>query len=193
MDAHKLQVKVFVDGAAPALESLIPVFHDWIKHRRLGSELLIDVANYAHVPKGPGVGIIGHGSDYFFDLGEGRPGLLYTRKREAPPAAERLTDAFRRAVAAAVRLEQEPAVAGKLRFRADELLFRINDRLAAPSAEETFASVRPELDAFCDRLFAGGAKLSLAARPRQPFSVKIATDGKASIATLLDRLGGPPA
>ena len=47
---------------------------------------MIDVANYAHVPKGPGVALIGHGTDYFIDEGEGRLGLLYNRKRGAPDA-----------------------------------------------------------------------------------------------------------
>jgi hypothetical protein len=193
MDAQKLQVKVFADGTPPALEAFIPVFHEWIKHRRLGSELLVDVANYAHVPKGPGVGIVGHASDYFLDLTDGRAGLLYSRKRQAPAEGERLADAFGRAVNAAALLEKEAAFAGKLRFRTDELLFRINDRLGAPNTEETFAAVRPELDALCGKLFGAGYKLSPAARPRELFAVKIATDGKLSLAALLDRLGGAPA
>lgn len=193
MEADKLQVKVFVDAGAPAPEALIPVFHDWIKHHRLPGEMLVDVANYAHVPKGPGVGIVGHGSDYFFDASEGRPGLLYSRKRQAPPPGERLADTFRRAINAALLLEKEAAFAGKLRFRSDELLFRINDRLAAPNTEATFAAMRPALDALCGTLFGPSYKLSPASRPRQLFAVKIATDGKLGLPALLERLGGPPA
>src|SRR5256885_7330020 len=107
MEAHKLQVKVFAEGhPGLAPESFIPVFHGWIKHRLL-PELMIDVANYAHVPKGPGVVLIGHACDYFMDEAEGRLGLLHSRKRSAPDAAERLGDAFRRALHAASLLEAD--------------------------------------------------------------------------------------
>ncbi len=191
MDAHKLQVKLFVeDGSAPPLESFIAVFHDWVKHHRLG-ELLVDVANYAHVPKGPGVALIGHASDYYIDEGQGRRGLLYSRKRDAPPPSERLADAFRRVLHAGLLLEQEKAFAGKIRFRRDEMLFRINDRLLAPNTEATYAAVKPELEAFCTSLFGAGAfGLAPGAHPRDLFSVRISTDKGTPLPALLDRLGG---
>jgi hypothetical protein len=189
VNAHKLQVKIFCEGPRPPAETFIPVFHDWIKHHRL-PELLVDVANYAHVPKGPGVALIGHEADYFIDDAEGRPGLLYSRKREAPAPGERVADAFRRVLHAAQLLEA--AFPGKLRFGTGELLFRINDRLAAPSGEATFAEVRPELDAVCAQLYRPAAhKLALAGGPKQLFSVRITGEGKPDLATLLGRIGGP--
>jgi hypothetical protein len=193
-DAHKLQVKVFTAGGASKLElaPFIPVFHDWIKHHRL-PELLIDVANYAHVPRGPGVALIGHQGDYYIDEAEGRPGLLYGRKRQAGPDQpdERLVDAFRRALQAAVLLEGDSGLAG-LRFRGDELLFRVNDRLLAPPGEDTFAAFRPALDALCSRLFAGAPhQLTLVGGPKELFSVRITSPGASDARTLLDRLGGP--
>jgi hypothetical protein len=184
--AHKLQVKVFVDGPRPELEAFIAVFHDWIKQHRI-PELLIDVASYAHVPKGPGIALIGHEGDYYVDEAEGRVGLLYSRKRDAPAPEERLPDVFRRALTAAALLEKESALNG-LRFRTDELLFRINDRLLAPASEATFAEVRPALDELCTKLFPGGHKLALSGTPRQLFSVRITTETKADLATLLARL-----
>jgi hypothetical protein len=194
MDAHKLQAKIFLDGGeAPALEPLVPVFHDWIKHHRL-NELLVDVANYAHVPKGPGVGIVGHEADYFVDLSEDRPGLLYSRKRQPPPPEERIQDTFRHALHAARMLEQEKALAGKLRFRTNELLFRINDRLLAPATASTFHQIRPELEGFCDRMAgAGSYELEFLDSPRQLFSVRIRLKTDASLPALLERAGGPPA
>ena len=188
MNASKLQVKLFIDGDVPHADRFIHVFHDWIKHHKL-PELLIDVANYAHVPKGPGVALIGNDSDYFIDDTDGRAGLLYSRKREAPVPEARIADAFRRALNAATLLEK--SFDGKLRFRTDELLFRINDRLKAPAGETTFTEVRPELDAHCTKLFAGTHKLALVGGAKQLFSVKITTDGKADLATLLGRAGGP--
>ncbi len=190
MDAYKLQVKIFADTAAPlALETFIPIFHSWIKNHTL-DEMLIDVANYAHVHRGPGVALIGNGSDYFVEETEGRPGLLYSRKREAPPPAQRVTDAFRRALHAAILLEKEKA-AGGLRFRTDEFLFRINDRLAAPNNDATFTAVRPELNALCTKLFAGNAfVMASVGTPKQLFSVRITTGTKVDLPTLLARVTG---
>jgi hypothetical protein len=182
VSAFKLQVKIF--ATAPVeLERFIPVFHEWIKHHRLSDELLIDVANYAHVPKGPGVALIGHASDYFIDEAEGRPGLLYSRKRDPLPEPDRVPDAFRRTLRAAALLEAD----SPMRFGTGELLFRINDRLAAPNSEATFAELRPALDAVCGKLF-GTHKLSMTGTPKELFTVRITTDGKTDLATLLAKL-----
>jgi hypothetical protein len=192
MDAEKLQVKIFFadGGARPALETFIPVFHRWIKEHVL-NELLVDVANYAHVPKGPGIALIGHGADYFIDEAEGRRGLLHSRKRETPPAGERLSDAFRRTLRAAALLENEKNLSEPPRFRTDEFLFRINDRLAAGNNEESFVKIRPQLEAFAGKLFGLGAfKLALVGKPKQLFSVRITHTGSAGLRELLERLGG---
>lgn len=192
MDASKLQLKIFTaPGKALPSESFIPVFHRWIKDRVL-PELLIDVANYAHVPHGPGVVLIGHGTDYGFDEAEGRKGLLFNRKRQAPAPEERLPDTFRRALHAAVLLEKEPAFAGQLKFATDEFLLRLNDRLLAPNNDATWASVSPELEAFATKLFgAGQFSLARTGEPRQLFSVIIKCKAPASLAALLEKAGGP--
>jgi hypothetical protein len=192
MEASKLQLKIFAEPAAGVTpETFIPVFHGWIKHHRL-PELMVDVANYGHVPKGPGVVLIGHSCDYFIDEAEGRFGLLHSRKRMAPPPAERLADAFRRTLHAASLLAGDPALAGKLRFRTGELLFRINDRLAAPNDDRTFAALEPELGALCAKLFAAPFELVRVGDAKGLFAVKIVTRAEAELATLLERLGGAP-
>src|ERR1700690_735126 len=148
MDAQKFQLKILVDAdsaRAVALAAFVPVFHRWIKERVL-PDLVIDVANYAHVPEGPGVVLIGHGSDYFMDQGEGRVGLLHSRKRGAVPPADRLNDLARRTLHAPLLLEPAPSLSARLRVGVNGLFFRINDRLAAPNGDRTFAAVRPEVD-----------------------------------------------
>jgi hypothetical protein len=194
MDAHKLQLKIFAtkDSARSVeLEELIPVFHRWIKEGVL-PELVIDVANYIHVPEGPSVVLIGHGSDYFMDQGEGRLGLLHNRKRASPPPDQRANDLARRLLHAAVLLESEPTLAGKLRFSTGELLFRVNDRLLAPSNDATFASVRPELEELGRRLFAGPFELTRAGGPKDLFAVRMTSAKLTPLTTLLERMGGPP-
>jgi hypothetical protein len=194
MDAQKLQLKIFVDAdlaRAVELDAFVPVFHRWVKDRVL-PELVIDVANYAHVPEGPGVVLIGHGSDYFMDQGEGRLGLLHNRKRAGPPPADRLSDLARRTLHAASLLERDASMSEKLRFATGELVFRINDRLAAPNGDTTFAAVRPELETLARRIFAGPFELTRTGGPKELFTVRMKSITHASLATLLDRAGGPP-
>jgi hypothetical protein len=195
MDAQKLQLKIFVSSdSAPhiELEAFIGVFHRWIKDLVL-PELLVDVANYAHVPEGPGVVLIGHGSDYFLDQGGGRFGLLHNRKRAGFPEAERLADLARRTLNAALLLEGDPALSGKLRFATNDFLFRINDRLAAPNTDDTFARVRPELEALAARIFDGPCDLKRTGSDKELFTVRLTTAKSLPLATLLERAGGPPA
>jgi hypothetical protein len=195
MQPEKLQLKLFTDratGISP--EAFVAVFHNWIK-KKLLPELMIDVANYAHVPKGPGVALIGHGNDYFIDEGEGRLGLLYSRKRGAPDAGQRLADTFRRTLHAASLIESDATLAAgdaKVRFRTDEVQLRINDRLAAPNDDATFAALKPELDDFCRELFGAPADITRTGAAKELFTVKIATGAKTDVATLLARLGGAP-
>jgi hypothetical protein len=165
-------------------------------------ELAIDVANYAHVPDGPGVVLIGDANDYFLDhslaSAEGSKtspqlGLLVSRKRHAPAPDQRLNDLFRRAVHAAALLEREPALAGKLAFRTDEWVFRVNDRLAAPNTADAIAALKPELEAFAAQLFPGASvTVAPAGEPRQLATLRITTTPAPTLAGLLERLGGPP-
>jgi hypothetical protein len=194
MPPQKLQLKIFATpDSARAIESeeLIPVFHRWIKERVL-PELIVDVANYAHVPEGPGIGLIGHGSDYFMDRGEGRLGLIHIRKRSGSPPAERLADLARRTLHVASLLEREPALKGKLRFDPSELLFRVNDRLEAPSSDETFGALRGELEALAAQVFGGPFELARVGGPKDLFSVRFTSRSGAPLATVLERAGGPP-
>ena len=63
MNLQHINVKIYVeDDSAVDLSRFIDVFHSWIKQQLL-DELLIDVADYRHVPAGPGVILIGHEAD----------------------------------------------------------------------------------------------------------------------------------
>ena len=195
MDAHKLQLKIYATpDAAKAVdpEAFIPVFHRWIKEHLL-PELTIDVANYLHVPEGPGVVLIGHGADYFMDQGEGRLGLLHTRKRAGLPAGERLGDLARRTLHAASLLEADAAFGGKLKFATGELLFKVNDRLAAANDDASFAALKPELEALAETLYPGAWTLARVGGPKELLAVRIKSTAPAPLATLLDRAGGKPA
>ncbi|MCG8364404.1 MAG: hypothetical protein MJA27_13865, partial [Pseudanabaenales cyanobacterium] len=61
-----VNVKIFLKGPEVSKEDAINVFHSWIQDQKLDDQL-IDVADYSHVPEGPGVMLIGHNAFYSFD------------------------------------------------------------------------------------------------------------------------------
>jgi hypothetical protein len=192
MDSQKLVAKVFTEDAkAVQVREFIPVFHRWIQAHRVEGTL-IDVADYSHLPKGPGVVLVGFEGDYFMDAGEGPLGLLYNRKTPIEGNLfERILSVFRSALTAGARLEGEPELKGRLRFRGGELLFLVNDRLAAPNTDETFAVLKPDLEVALGRLFpATSLQLRRAnSDPRDRFGVRISAPTSESVAAVLARLG----
>src|ERR1700688_1363735 len=75
-----VNVKLFLKSPGGFdLEALVPVFHGWIRDR-VCEELLLDVADYRHVPAGPGVVLIGLQADYAVDNTDDRLGVRYNRK-----------------------------------------------------------------------------------------------------------------
>jgi hypothetical protein len=144
-----VNVKIFVAGdLAVDLERFIEVFHRWTAEQ-LMAELLIDVADYRHVPHGPGVVLVGHEADYALDNAGGRFGLLYNRKAPLEGTnADRFRQALRSAAHACELLETEFADAGPLQFSRQEFELFINDRAIAPNTAETFAACKADLEAF---------------------------------------------
>jgi hypothetical protein len=193
MEAKKLQVKFFLEEQRVNLEQIVPVFHAWIRERKLGSEMLVDVADYAHVKDGPGVVLIGDASDFYLDLGDGRPGLLYSRKRHAAEdPVERVQDALRRALNACLLLENETALSPRFRFRTDEVLLRVSDRLRAENSDAGFSRARPVLEQAFTKLYGKAPSLERQGGERELLTVKVSAPGAPDAKTLLERLGGAP-
>jgi hypothetical protein len=134
MNLQHVQVKVFAGPESmPDLGGAIPVFHRWIQQRAF-DELLIDVADYRHVPYGPGVVLVGH--EAFRSLDEAQPGLglLYSRRTAVDGSSrEKLQQAFEAALATCARLESEPEFSGKLAFDLRNIQVSVNDRLLVPN------------------------------------------------------------
>jgi hypothetical protein len=165
-----INVKIFVTPESHIdLADAVGVFHRWIKDS-VCPEMLIDVAEYRHVPAGPGVLLIGHEANYSFDERENRIGLLYNRKDALDGTFQsRLAQAHRAALEACDRLEKEPVFDNKLKFNRSELEVSINDRLLAPNTDETWQALKPELEQYFP-----GAKIERRGEPRDLFRVHIA-------------------
>ena len=151
------QIKIFARPEShPDLGQAIPVFHRWIQESE-PSRRLIDVADYRHVPAGPGVILVGHDAIYGLDESGNRLGLLYSRRttRDGSPY-ENLRDAYDSAVATMHKLEAESAFAGQLSFKDDECEIAVNDRAAAPNTPETEAALKPVVAQLLDEVWGQG-------------------------------------
>ena len=119
MNIQKVNVKLFADGQPPLEKKLIPVFHNWIQNDIVNG-LLLDVADYSHVPDGPGVLLIAESANYGFESGaDGRYGLVFASKETSDASnADKLLAAITAVVDAAVKLQSEPDLAGSMRLMA---------------------------------------------------------------------------
>jgi hypothetical protein len=190
INLQHVNVKLLVgDPAGVDLEPLIPIFHDWIRDR-VFEELLLDIADYRHVPEGPGVMLIGHQGNYSVDNTDHRLGVRYNRKAALDGTnQDRLKQAARSALVALQRLESEPSLNGKLRFGGRDLELFVNDRALAPNNDATRIAAQPELHAFFGKLFQGADyALTHETEPRRLFTVRVSTTKAFSVAELLANL-----
>lgn len=196
MDSCKYEVKLFLqDASGLGLEEFVPVFHRWIQTQWL-DEVLVDVADYRHVHHGPGVVLVSHGAQYAIDMAAGRMGLLYSRRRESstsrgttPGTAARLAAVLGAALTAAQRLEADDSLQGRLRFRGDTWLLRLNDRLY-PATPEAFDSVRRHLRPLLPTLYPGcDVAVEPVVGPDTRLAACIQAPDAPDVTTLLGRLG----
>jgi hypothetical protein len=147
MDHFRVKVYARSDSTVE-LGDAIPVFHRWIQQNVLPDELLLDVADYRHVPSGPGVLLVGHQAFRSLDQGGRGLGLLYTRRTAMSGSdADKLRSAVEAALATCGLLEAEAEFAGKLYFDKDDLEISVNDRMLAPNNDDTWRALEPVLRA----------------------------------------------
>ena len=189
MKPQRITTKFFVapDPTAPVdLEPFIGLFHRFTQEGVLEG-LLIDVADYAHVPEGPGVLLIGHEVDYGIDLNGGRAGLLTVRKRYGElGVADVLRDTLRRALGAVAAIE----VAASLRFDTSAVSVQIFDRLEAPNTDAAFEAARVEVETIAFALYGDGFEMQReqADDPRRALSLRLASSGSTDAVSLLARI-----
>jgi hypothetical protein len=190
MDSSRLAVKFYADDSSGvSADEVVPIFHSWIQERALSDHMLIDVADYSHVPDGPGAVLVAREANIYLDRFDKRVGLRYSRKQALEgSSSDRLRFLFRAALQACELLEQNTTLGGRIRFRTDQASFQINDRLLAPNTAQTFDSVKPELNRFLTELY-GAVRLEYRDDdPKNLFEVFISSTVNPDITTLLSRL-----
>ena len=76
MNLQHVNIALVYDGdLTPDPSKAIELFHPWVSQQSLPG-LLIDVADYQHVPNGPGVVLVGLEGEWYLN----ESGLRYSRK-----------------------------------------------------------------------------------------------------------------
>jgi hypothetical protein len=190
MDVFKIAVKIFAsaDSGKFPPDQFVPIFHHWIQDQSVEGHRLIDVADYGHVANGPGTVLVSSEANFYTDRAENRLGLLYSRKLPMDGSfQDRLRGAIRESLKAAAKLEADPLMNGKLKFKTDELLIRLNDRLLAPPGEETVAASRDDVRAVAERFFGSSVQIEPGFTPLTLVEFRIRCKENLPLAALLVR------
>ena len=189
MELQKINVKVFTaEPNKVPLTDFIDVFHGWIQAT---DGVYLDVADYSHMQAGPGIVLVADDANISIDETGNRRGLLYSQKSKLSGSnLEKLSTVLRSALQNCQRLEQEPALDGKLRFAGNQVEILVNDRLVAPNTGEAFEEIRPEIDFLARRLYSttNFTLLRNQQDTRQRFNVTISTPLSFETKTLLNNL-----
>lgn len=190
MDLHKFGIKFFAtDAQGIDILKLIPIYHRWIQHKAL-DDLLIDVADYSHVPSGPGIMLIAHEGNYALDeTGHERGVVYYSKQKLTGGLSERFAQVAYKALKATQLMSSDADLQGALRVSGTELQFFANDRLSAPNTDEAYDEIEPAFGRFLDRLYDGAPyTLSREKDPKERLSFRVRVKANVSVDTLLSRL-----
>jgi hypothetical protein len=190
MDLHKFGIKFLAtDAQGIDILELIPIYHRWIQDKAL-DDLLIDVADYSHVPAGPGVMLIAHEGNYALDeTGHERGIVYYSKQKLTGELPERFAQVAYKALKATQLMSNDAGLKGALRVSGTELQFFANDRLAAPNTDESYEEIEPAFKRFLDRLYDGAPyTLSREEDPKERLSFRVHVKANVSVDTLLSRL-----
>ncbi len=188
-DLERINVKIYLaDPNTLSAEDAFRIFNNWIQTTT--DEVLIDVADYSHVPEGPVTLLVGHEANYSLDNGHAEPGLLYSRKQPAEgDLAARLESAISSALKACQRLETEPSLENNVLFRGGDILIIANDRLNATNDAEGERILRSHLEPVLTRLFAGASfDIKRDPIPQLRLNLRIRCETDATAATLLKNI-----
>jgi hypothetical protein len=189
---QKINVKLFAEAPASFdADVLLAIFGRW---RLIEGEEIVDLADYAHVDRGPGCLLISHRWHFGIDLAEGAPGFFYsTRSGLEGTLAERICQAMRGLLEKTARLVAEPDFPADVRPRLHDLEVVFNDRLLLPNTDASDAEARPGLAQALERIHGPGpVRLEREKDPlrRLGYRVKVERTGSSSVETLLGRLTG---
>jgi rhodanese-related sulfurtransferase len=183
VNPQRLSLRFPVASGPSDLEAAVRVFHRFIQ-RGLAEGLLLDVADYRHVPRGPGVLLIGHDVDY----GVSEHAFTVVRKRSADdPAATQLRDLVRMALGVLDAIEDD----GDLDVVVDRSQFTLTalDRRLGPP-DEVAASLLAEIEPVVTELYGADGAFAAVRDPDPRAAPALEMQAAGPAPHVLDKLGG---
>lgn len=187
MNPLRVSMRFPVTAAPADLQPAIPAFHRFIQ-RGLVEGALLDVADYRHVPRGPGVMLIAHDVDY----GISHDAFTVVRKRSASDtAATQVGDLLRMALGFMEQVTADHDL--DVSFDPARFTVAVHDRALGPRAAVA-GQLRDQLEPLVAELYGEQAKLAVVESddPRHAPTVQVEADPEPATG-LLDRLGGSQA
>ena len=134
---HKFGLKRKIKSIQTDIESFVPLFHNWIQEDRIPNHIMVDVANYKHIPDGPGIMLIAHEGHFSLDFEDNDLGLLYMRKTPLGDNISETLSSIQQILDFAVELIKiDSAIGEKIEF-SDEYQLVSNDRFEFPNDPES--------------------------------------------------------
>ncbi|MFN9623685.1 MAG: hypothetical protein ACK587_12780 [Cyanobacteriota bacterium] len=187
MDVERFCLKFFAREGGVDEAGFIPIFHDWIRLKSLPGTL-IDVADYRHVPDGPGIMLISLDINYAMEHGGGQFGLSAQRKQGLEGShQERIVDLAKRMAHFGTLLEADQRLGGAFALEGGKFHYLANDRLRLPNTDASFAAIQPDLLAAAAVLY-GDQPVSvtrLENDPRERLTAVVEVAGPTPMAALL--------
>jgi hypothetical protein len=170
MDLQRIQIKVLTDAPADLnLNPFLDIFGRWRSEKDHPAGW-VDLADYAHVPRGMGIVLVGFQANFAFDMtdDEGRttPGILYAARRGLTGTyAERIASSLRSCLELSKRLLAEKEFPQGVHLKTDALEIRFADRLVTPNTKATYEELCPSMVQVLDRMYGSGTSGNYQLRP----------------------------
>ena len=127
--------------------------------------------------------------------GKSGPGILYANKKDLNGAPEdRILEVFRRTLALACQLIEEPGYPAQLRARPGFWQLVFNDRMETPNSDATDAALRPGIDKALGRIFGAGKYTAVQEKdPLRRYGLIVHSDAVDDLPQIAARLDRPSA
>jgi hypothetical protein len=143
-DLQRIDVKLLLDTPAnPNLDPFLTIFDRWRNVEDHPCDW-VDLADYAHMIRGPGILIAGKRDRYSINLNDPGPGLMTsTQGGLSGDLQNRFSEAIERALQLNETLTSEPEFPAEFKVRKGNWEIFVNDRLGFPNDDATDLLVRP--------------------------------------------------
>jgi hypothetical protein len=197
IDLQRIQIKILSNAPGGLdLNPFIEIFGRWRGEKSHPAQW-VDLADYAHVPRGPGIVLVGFNANFSFDMtadsnGAGEsPGTLYFAKKGLLGSySERILSAMKTCLTLSQRLVAEREFPPAVVLQPGSLEIRFPDRLLTPNSPSVHERLRPALEESLTRLYgAGSYALNAHSNSSEAPSYSVRAESAGSLDDLLRRLG----